>query len=218
MSSGRVRDPAHARLGDRRGGDRHQPAQVVLGDRQRGHQHDHVAERSDHGSAPARGKRRPGGRGAPATIRRASSIPTIIPRCLTSATAGSTATRCSSSRDSIAIFGASSSSVRSRSNVSSVAIAAAQASGLPVNVWPWKKVRELVGAAEESVVDALGRQRRGEREVAAGQALADAQQVGRDALVLAGEHASRCGRSRSRPRRRSAARRADRTARAPARR
>ena len=36
--------------------------------------------------------------------------------------------------------------VRSRSNVSSVAIAAAQASGLPVYVWPWKNVRPSDGA------------------------------------------------------------------------
>jgi len=35
-------------------------------------------------------------------------------------------------------LGCRASSVRSCSKTSSVAIAAAQASGLPVNVWPWK--------------------------------------------------------------------------------
>ena len=74
---------------------------------------------------------------------------------------------------------------------------------------------ELLVRAEEALVDPLGGERGGQRQVAAGDALGQAQQVGRDALVLAGEHPSRCGRSRSPPRRRSAARRGGRTARAP---
>ena len=74
---------------------------------------------------------------------------------------------------------------------------------------------ELLERAEEALVDALGRERRGERQVAAGQALGEAEEVGRDVLLLAGEHRARCGRSRSRPRRRSGRRRGGRTARAP---
>ena len=46
----------------------------------------------------------------------------------------------------------------------------------------------LLGRAEEALVDPLGGQRRGQRQVAAGQALGEAQQVRRDALLLAGEH------------------------------
>ena len=46
----------------------------------------------------------------------------------------------------------------------------------------------LLGGAEEGLVDALGGERRRERQVAAGQALGEAEQVGRDALLLAGEH------------------------------
>ena len=45
--------------------------------------------------------------------------------------------------------------------------------------------------AEEALVDALGRERRGERQVAAGQALGEAHEVGRHALLLAGEHRAR---------------------------
>ena len=46
----------------------------------------------------------------------------------------------------------------------------------------------LLGGAEEALVDALGRQRRRQRHVAAGEALGEAEQVRRDALLLAGEH------------------------------
>ena len=45
--------------------------------------------------------------------------------------------------------------------------------------------------AEEALVDALGGQRRRERHVAAGQALAEAEEVGSDALLLAREHRPR---------------------------
>ena len=77
------------------------------------------------------------------------------------------------------------------SKTASVASAAAQASGLPVYVWPWKNVRNCSKRAEEALVDALGRERRGERQVAAGQPLGEAHEVGRDALLLAGEHRAR---------------------------
>ncbi len=50
---------------------------------------------------------------------------------------------------------------------------------------------ELVEGAEEALVHALARQRRGEREVAAGDALGERHEVGRDALLLAGEHRAR---------------------------
>src|SRR5205814_1977316 len=50
---------------------------------------------------------------------------------------------------------------------------------------------ELGERAEEALVDRLGGQRGGEREVAAGQALGQAQQVGLDALLLTGEHRPR---------------------------
>ena len=46
----------------------------------------------------------------------------------------------------------------------------------------------VLGGAEEALVDALGGERRGERQVAAGEALAEAEEVGRDPLLLAGEH------------------------------
>ena len=142
------------------------------------------------------------------------SIPTMKPRPRTSATSSIAATPASSS-PSRRIFGCRRSRVRSRSNTSRLAIAAAQASGLPVNVWPWKKVRNSSCVAEEALVDALGRQRRGERQVAAGQALGEAEEVGRRPAPARRRTSSRCGRSRSRPRRRSAARRGGRTARGP---
>ena len=46
----------------------------------------------------------------------------------------------------------------------------------------------LLGGAEEALVDALRGQRRRQRHVAAGQPLGEAEQVGRDPLLLAGEH------------------------------
>ena len=82
-----------------------------------------------------------------------------------------------------------------------------------MNVWPWKKVRNSSCSPRKPCVDALGRQRRGERQVAAGQALAEAQEVRRDAAPARRRTSCRCGRTRSRPRRRSAARRARRRAR-----
>ena len=48
---------------------------------------------------------------------------------------------------------------------------------------------ELLVRREEGVEDLLAGQRRGERQVAAGDALAETEQVGLDALVLDGEHA-----------------------------
>ncbi len=47
---------------------------------------------------------------------------------------------------------------------------------------------QLLVVAQERLVDALGRERRGERHVAAGQPLRDAHEVRRDVLLLAGEH------------------------------
>src|SRR5204863_3703959 len=41
---------------------------------------------------------------------------------------------------------------------------------------------------EEALVDPLGRERRGQREVAAGEPLPEAEEVRRHALLLAGEH------------------------------
>src|SRR5262249_42627076 len=46
----------------------------------------------------------------------------------------------------------------------------------------------LLRAPEEAVMHALRGQRRRERQVAAGQSLAQAEEVGRNALLLAGEH------------------------------
>jgi hypothetical protein len=46
----------------------------------------------------------------------------------------------------------------------------------------------LVRGAEEALVDPLGRQRRRQRQVAAGEALGEAHQVGRHVLLLTGEH------------------------------
>ena len=50
---------------------------------------------------------------------------------------------------------------------------------------------ELLELAEEPLVHALGGQRGRERQVAAGDALGEAEEVGRDAFVLAGEHPPR---------------------------
>jgi hypothetical protein len=50
---------------------------------------------------------------------------------------------------------------------------------------------ELRVLAEEGLIDGLGGQRGGQREIAARDALGQAQQVGRDVLLLAGEHGSR---------------------------
>ena len=49
----------------------------------------------------------------------------------------------------------------------------------------------LLVLAEEALVDPLGRQRRRERQVAAGEPLAEAEEVGGDPLLLAGEHRPR---------------------------
>ena len=50
---------------------------------------------------------------------------------------------------------------------------------------------ELLVLAEEALVDALGGERRRQRQVAAGDALGQAHEVGRDVLVLAREHPAR---------------------------
>src|SRR5204862_4367263 len=47
---------------------------------------------------------------------------------------------------------------------------------------------ELLELAEKALVDLLRRQGGGQRQVAAGDALGQAEQVGRDVLLLAGEH------------------------------
>ncbi len=54
-----------------------------------------------------------------------------------------------------------------------------------------KEGLQLGEVAEERLVDALAGERRGERQVAAGEALRDAHEVGRDVLLLAGEHRPR---------------------------
>jgi hypothetical protein len=46
----------------------------------------------------------------------------------------------------------------------------------------------LIGTPEEAVMHAFGGQRRRERQVTASQSLAQAEEVGRNALLLAGEH------------------------------
>ena len=51
-----------------------------------------------------------------------------------------------------------------------------------------RSVRTSSYGAEEGLEDLLARERRGERQIAAGDALADAQEVGRDVRLLAGEH------------------------------
>ena len=55
---------------------------------------------------------------------------------------------------------------------------------------------ELGMRAEEGLVDALARQRRRKRHVPAGQSLCDAEQVGGDPLLLAGEHRAGAAESR----------------------
>ena len=163
-------------------------AQLVLGDRERRHQHDDVAERAHDRAAPARGERDLVAHPRRRAGSRVSSIPVMKPRRRISATVGSGATCSSSSSPSSAIFGCRRSSVRSDSNTSSVASAAAQASGLPVYVWPWKNVLNSSCSPRNAVVDRLGGERRRERQVAAGDALGHAHEVGRDVLLLAGEH------------------------------
>ena len=74
---------------------------------------------------------------------------------------------------------------------------------------------ELLVRAEEALVDALGGERRGQRHVAAGDALGDAHQVRRDVLVLAGEHAPGAAEAGRDLVAGSAARRGGRRARAP---
>ena len=87
------------------------------------------------------------------------------------------------------------------------------ASGLPMNVGPCISTPDLAVARSRRRPRG-GAQRGGQRQVAAGQRLADAHDVRRDARVLGGEERARCGRTRWRSRRRPAARRAVGTARA----
>src|SRR5207253_1675328 len=55
---------------------------------------------------------------------------------------------------------------------------------------------ELVVAPEEALIDPLGCEGRGERHVAAGDPLRETEQIGGDALLLAGEHRPRAPEAR----------------------
>ena len=66
--------------------------------------------------------------------------------------------------------------------------AAERVAGVGVSV---EEMAVLVVAAEERVVDAIGRERRRDRQIAAGQPLRHAQQVGRHAFALAREQRAR---------------------------
>ena len=98
-------------------------------------------------------------------------------------------------------------SARAR-RASSVASAAAQAAGSHDQVEPVE--------TSSKPHRALGAEHRADRHHAAAHRLAEAHQVGLDAPALHREHACRCGRTRSSPRRRTAASRARRTARVSA--
>src|SRR5581483_3932072 len=111
------------------------------------------------------------------------SMPTMKPRPRTSATSGIAATPASSSPRR-RILGWRRSRVASRSNASRLASAAAQEGAV------------LLRRAQEGLVDPLRGQRGGEREVAAGEPLAEAEQIGRHALLLAGEHRARAAEAR----------------------
>ena len=117
-----------------------------------------------------------------------SSIPTMKPRWRTSATPGRTATRCSSRPlqqldlwlQALQRLLALERLERrdpggARERVARIGMAVKERPG-------------SLGLAEEARVDALIGERRRERQIAAREALADAQQVGRDPFVLAGEH------------------------------
>ena len=113
------------------------------------------------------------------------------PRPRTSTTSGISATGSSSSRSS-RIFGCRRSSVCSlleRLQAGERRRAGERVAGERVAVEEACACSSC--GAEESLVDPLGRQRRGKRQVAAGQPLAEAEEVGRDALLLAGEHRPR---------------------------
>ena len=91
-------------------------------------------------------------------------------------------------RRAMRIFGCSRSSVLSRSNdleAGDRRRAGERVAGEGVAV---EERAVLLVRAEEAVVDALGGQGRRQRQVAARQALAEAEEVGRDPLLLAGEH------------------------------
>ena len=145
------------------------------------------------------------------------SMPTMKPRPRTSATSGIRATS-SSSSPSRRIFGCrriDRALLLEGVEVGEGGRAGERVAGVGVAV---EEGALLLRGAEEALVDALGRQRRRQRHVAAGQPLGEAEQVRGDAAPARRRTSSRCGRSRSRPRRRSAARRSRRRAGGPPRR
>jgi len=85
------------------------------------------------------------------------------------------------------IFAGSLASVCSSSNKSREASPAAQASGLPLKLWPWWSVRRCGIPRGRPVNGAVG-DRRGERQVAAGEAFPEAENIGDDGFLLTGEH------------------------------
>ena len=199
---------------DRLGRDLDQAPQVAVRDRQRRHQDDDVAERADDRAPLARLERDPVAEpAAPGRARRGRSRPSCPgpgprpPRACSATSASSSPSRrifgCRRGEGLLALEGVEVGERRG---------AGERVAGVGVAV---EEGALLLGGAEEALVDPLGGQRRRQRQVAAGQALGEAEQVRARRPPARRRTSSRCGRSRSRPRRRSAARRSGRRAPAP---
>ena len=168
--------------------------EFVERDRQRRHDVEHVGQRAKPDAARKRfaahapgaalvgrvGQRR-------STLSGVSSSAPIRPRCRVVATCGCSASRhrCSPSR---AIFAGSLASVCSSSNTSSDASAAAARERIAAERVAVMQRAAFVEFAEERVVDLVVRERRRHRQVAAGESFAQAQKIGHDVFLLAGEH------------------------------
>ena len=115
------------------------------------------------------------------------SIPTMKPRARTSATSGISSTSASSSPSSadLRLQALERPLLLEGVEVGQRRGAGERVAGVGVAV---EEGALLLGRAEEALVDPLGRQGRGQRHVAAGQPLGEAEEVRRDPLLLAGEH------------------------------
>ena len=168
--------------------------QLGVGRRQRRHQHDDVAERTKEDAAVAQRQTDV----IAGSIARRERLPSTRDRrrarCRPSTRPAGCRRHAGATRAASALREARAPSARRRRMMSpsasnpSVASAAAQperVAGVGVSV---EEVAILVVAAEKRVVNLIGGERRGNRQIAAGQSLRDAQQIGRHPFALAREH------------------------------
>ncbi len=171
--------------------------QLGVGRRERRHQHDDVAERTEEDAAVAQRQTdvitrcdRPDGTTLFVARSLTSSMPHIRPAWRMSPTCGCGASGASASRSTRALRldCTDDGAVREQAERRERRRAAERVAGVGVAV---KEVAVLVVAPEKRVVDLVGGERGGDRQVPAGQPLGEAQKIRRHPFALAREQRAR---------------------------